>query len=304
MMGHDLAPWAHVLLNTLVAMGMLTIVPLGLRLAGRLPGWWFAAALPGAVALWLPRGWLAAAFAIVYAIGTTALMRLVPRGPTIANLAIAAAYLSLSVASYSLVAERAGYKIMGFEADLLALTVAHFHYAGFAAALIAGLLATTSPHPWGNAAALSVLAGTAVVFAGYFLNDVVELAGALILSAGMWIVAWLLWRKMRILVPALVLVVSMPLAVQWALGPVLAVPHLSVNWMVATHGLLNATGFALCTLLALQRIALCCHAGSSAGAGRHCAPFDKRSVMRGHPARDRYDQQANEDQGGPGAQRA
>lgn len=253
-MGHDLALWAHVLLKTLVAMGMLAIVPLGLRLTGRLPRWWFAAALPGAVALWLPRGWLAATLAIAYAVGTTALVWLVPRVLTIANAAVATAYLCLSVASYSLVAERAGYPLMGFGLDLLALTVAHFHYAGFAAALIAGLLATAAPHPWGNAAALSVPTGTAVVFAGYYLNDTVELAGSLILSVGMWIVAWLLWQQMRILVPALLLVVTMLLALQWALGHVSAVPHLTVNWMVATHGLLNATGFALCTLLALQRM--------------------------------------------------
>lgn len=116
-----------------------------------------------------------------------------------------------------------------------------------------GLLVTAAPDPWGKAAALSVPAGTAVVFAGYYLNDTVELVGSLILSVGMWVVAWLLWQRIRAIVPALLLVVTMLLALQWALGQVTAVPHLTVSWMVATHGLLNATGFALCTLLALQR---------------------------------------------------
>ncbi len=46
------------------------------------------------------------------------------------------------------------------------------------------------------------------------------------------------------------LVATMLLALDWAAGHVFPVPHLSVSWMVATHGLLNAVGFALCALLA------------------------------------------------------
>jgi hypothetical protein len=107
-MEHELAPWAHILLNAMVAWGMLVIIPLGLRLTGQVPGWWYAAALPGAVALWLPRGWLPAALASVYAAGTLALIWLIPRVLTISNVAIATAYVCPSVASLSLVCERAG----------------------------------------------------------------------------------------------------------------------------------------------------------------------------------------------------
>jgi hypothetical protein len=252
-MAHELSPWAHSLLNALVLLGMLVIIPLGLRLAGRFPSWWYYAAAPGATALWLPRGWLAAALACVYAAGTIGLIWFVPRVLTVANVAIATAYVCPSVAGFSLVAERAGYPMMGFDLNVLALTVAHFHYAGFAAALIAGLLATQAANPWGTAASLSVPAGTAVVFAGYFLGDAVELAGAVILTVGMWAAAWLMWQRMRLIVPALILGITMLLAVDWAAGHVFDVPHLSVDWMVATHGLANALGFALCTLLVLRK---------------------------------------------------
>jgi hypothetical protein len=33
------------------------------------------------------------------------------------------------------------------------------------------------------------------------------------------------------------------------------VPHLSATWMVATHGVANALGFALCSVLAWRRVA-------------------------------------------------
>ncbi len=255
-MTHELTPWAHVLLNAMVALGMLVIIPLGLRLTGRFPSWWYAAALPGAVALWLPRGWLAVALAGVYAAGTVALLWYVPRVFTISNVAVATAFACPIVASSSLVAERARYPLMGFDLDVLSLTVAHFHYAGFAAALIAGLLATVAGNPWGAVAALSVPLGTGVVFAGYFLGgffgDEVELAGAIILTVGMWVVAWLMWRHKQIVWPGLILAIAMLLAVDWAAGHVFHLPHLPVSWMVATHGVANALGFALCTLLVLR----------------------------------------------------
>ena len=41
---------------------------------------------------------------------------------------------SLSVAAFSLVAERAGRELLGFPLAVHGLTVAHFHFAGFAAA--------------------------------------------------------------------------------------------------------------------------------------------------------------------------
>ncbi|WUJ75031.1 YndJ family transporter [Kribbella soli] len=39
-------------------------------------------------------------------------------------------------------------------------------------------------------AAISVLLGTSLVLLGFFLGDPVELAGAVVLTAGMWLVGW------------------------------------------------------------------------------------------------------------------
>jgi len=121
-----------------------------------------------------------------------------------------------------------------------------------------------SPTTATTAAAISVPLGTGVVLLGFFLGDPVELAGAAVLTAGMWMVGWSLWRRSRqadrataalLIVSSSVLVVTMMLALTWALGHVADTPYLPLEWMVATHGLANAVGFALCGLLAWRRLA-------------------------------------------------
>jgi hypothetical protein len=224
----------------------------------------------------LPRGGVAVGLAALYAGATVALAATAPvrlarlRSLAPAELAVLTALVAPAVAGLSLVAERAGHELMGFELPVLALTVAHFHFAGFAAALVAGLVATATRGPLAAAAALTVPAGTALVLLGYLLGerwgDEVELAGAVVLTAGMWAVGWLTWREVRprsadpltrllLGTSAVVLVVTMVLALSWAAGHVVdAVPHLSITWMAATHGIANALGFAVCGLLAWGRL--------------------------------------------------
>lgn len=169
------------------------------------------------------------------------------------------------MAASSLIAERGGYHLLGFDLSVLALTVAHFHFAGFAAALIAGLATTTAPGRLSSAAALSVPAGIGLVFAGYFIGDQIELAGAIVLAAGMWMLAWVLWRDVQAVVgrraesillgvAATVLIATMALALWWAAAQVWEFGHPSLTWMAATHGIANALGFALCGLLAWRRV--------------------------------------------------
>lgn len=274
---NSLSPWGHGLLNVLVCVGMLVVVPLGLRLIDgsdhrQMRRLWFAGAIPGAASLLLPRGWLAAAFALAYVLATALLLARIParllvdRVATPRVVAVCAALIAPMVASCSLAAERAGYRLFGFDLDVLALTVAHFHYAGFAAALVAGLVCRlSSDGSLGQAAALSVPVGIATVFVGFFTNDWVELAGALSLTVGMWLTGWLVWhqaipvardRATRALLAtsALVLGLTMVLALDWALGETTGLAHLSLSWMVATHGVANALGFALCGIVAWRRL--------------------------------------------------
>lgn len=272
-----------VLVRLIVMLGMCFVVPVGLRLVdgpgpagaglpGRLGRAWPLLALPGAIALWLPRSPLAAAAAGCYALATLALALHAPvrlartRSPAPAELAVLTALVSPAVAALALVAERAGHALFGFELDVLALTAVHFHFAGFAAALVAGLVCRAAEGRATRFAALSVPLGTCLVLLGYFVDDWAELAGALVLTAGMWAVALATRRESRTASPdpvtrallgvsAAVLAVTMLLALSWALGEATGIPHPGLTWMAATHGLGNALGFAVCALLARRRLA-------------------------------------------------
>ncbi|WP_079191303.1 YndJ family protein [Streptomyces sp. CB00455] len=296
------------LVNVIVTLGMLCVVPAGLRLIDplgfrRTARLWPLPAALGALCLWLPRGAPATALAAVYA---AACLTLAARAPGVllrrrrpagaapggasaartgrtgfrtgsaaggadtpgpARLAVATALVSPSVAGTALVAERAGRRLFGFDLDVLALTVPHFHFAGFAAALVAGLVCrSAAPGPVPRWAAYSVPAGTLLVLLGYFVDDWAELAGAVVLTGGMWAVALTTWREIRprarrdrttrtlLATSAVILVATMLGALWWALGEATGIVHPTLTWMAATHGLGNALGFALCSVLAWGRL--------------------------------------------------
>jgi hypothetical protein len=293
------------LVNAAIIAGILVVVPVGLTLIDgpgltRLRTLWPSGAALGSIALWLPRGAVAGLLAGVYALLTVALALQAPRrvvrgrllyraaaraaapsgtrssvaipgpsstrSPLPRELAVLTALVTPAIAGTAMVAERSGFRLFGFRLETLRLTEAHFHFAGFAAALIAGLVCRAEgDNAPARAAALTVPGGTAVVFAGFFVGDWVQLTGTAILSAGMWLVGWLTWRDMRgpqtdviarrlLMTSASVLAVTMLLALNWALGEATGLPHLPIAWMAATHGILNAFGFALCGVLAWRRL--------------------------------------------------
>ncbi|GJF30625.1 hypothetical protein KNE206_33250 [Kitasatospora sp. NE20-6] len=265
-----------VLVHLIVVLGMVAVLPLGLALldgpGSRAARWWPLAAVPGAVSLFLPRGPAATALAVLYALAAAALAARAPlrlartRSFAPAEAAALTALVTPLVAAIALVAERSGHRLLGFGLGILALTVPHFHFAGFAAALVAGLVCRAAPHRRAaRAAALSVPAGTLLVLAGYFVDDWAELAGAAVLTTGMWLTGLVVWQDLRgrgrdtltrtlLGTGAAVLAATMLLALWWALGEATGLRHPTLAWMAATHGLGNALGFALCTLLALHRL--------------------------------------------------
>ncbi|MFG2629079.1 YndJ family protein [Streptomyces sp. NPDC048473] len=271
-----------VLVGLIVMLGMLVVVPTGLRLAGvpeldRMRRLWPLFAVPGAVALWLPRGVPATTLAACYALGAVLLALHAPprllrnlaapgvRAVAPAEIALLTALVTPSIAATALVAECSGHTLFGFGLGILALTVPHFHFAGFAAALVSGLVCRIADSAVGRFAALSVPLGTLLVLIGYFIGDWAELAGAVVLTAGMWTVALLTWRSIRsgqrdritrllLATSSAVLAVTMVLALSWALGEATGLPHPTLTWMAATHGLGNALGFALCSVLAWRRL--------------------------------------------------
>lgn len=282
-----------VVVAALVVLGMLVVLPLGLRLLG--PGvvpaprspLWVLAGVAGATSLAVPRGPLAVALAACFGAATAVLglaaarlavrasapapwerglpgpVRAATRATTVVGLVLPA------VGAAALVAERGGWGLLGFDGTYLALTVPHMLYAGFGAALVAGSVAALArrhggPDALAVAGAWGVPLGTGLVLAGYFVGDVAELAGALVLALALWATAWATVRSLvrdgavpsaaraLLAVGAAAVAVAMLLAVWWAAGEAMGFPHPGLDVMAATHGVANALGFVLCSLLAVR----------------------------------------------------
>ncbi|MFJ4232737.1 YndJ family protein [Cellulosimicrobium cellulans] len=302
-----MSPAGAALVSGLVVLGMVVVLPLGLRLLGPdvVPAArsvaWPLAGVAGAAAVVLPHGSVSVLLALVFAAATVVLagagarlavrtVRDVRDGRVAAaglasRAATATALVMPAVGASALVAERAGWGLLGFSGTYLALTVPHMLYAGFGAALVAGTVAHLAvTDRLAVAGAWGVPIGTVLVLAGYFVGDVAELVGAGVLTLALWATAVAAVRSLarpsgparaaggghlaapgspastagaRALVGtgAVVVGLSMLLALWWAAGEALGFAHPSLDVMAATHGVANALGFVLCTLLGLRVLA-------------------------------------------------
>ncbi len=308
-----MSPAGAALVSGLVILGMVVVLPLGLRLLGPevVPAprsvAWPLAGVAGAVSLVLPHGTASVLLALVFAAATVVLAgtgaRLAVRtardlrdGQVAAaglasRAATATALVMPAVGASALVAERAGWGLLGFSGTYLALTVPHMLYAGFGAALVAGTVARLAvADRLAVAGAWGVPVGTALVLVGYLVGDVAELVGAGVLTLALWATAVAAVRSLarptgpphpaddahpagpgslvstvstvstagvRALLGtgAVVVGLSMLLALWWAAGEALGFAHPSLDVMAATHGVANALGFVLCTLLGLRVLA-------------------------------------------------
>ncbi|WP_082495275.1 YndJ family transporter [Cellulomonas sp. Leaf334] len=257
----ELSPVAVDVVRAVVGLGTVVVLPLGLRLLGDqvVPrprsAMWPLVGLLAAVSVWLPVGSAAAGLALPFA-AAAAMLALCAFAVRPVSTAVALA--TPVVGGVALVAERSGWGLLGFSGDYLALTVPHMLFAGFGACLVVGLVAQVTVTPLTRVAATAAPTGVLLVLAGYFVSDAAELVGAVVLTVGLWCAAaatvGLGGSRARALLRlgAVTIALSMLLALWWAVGEVTGLTHPSLSWMVATHGVANALGFVLCTLLGLR----------------------------------------------------
>jgi hypothetical protein len=259
--------------SVLVLLGALVVVPLGLPLLstpglGRLRRPWLLGASlagaslllapsPAAAALTLPYLGLATAATALGLLRAWRARRTARRLRTgLRELTALTATSSLAVAALSWTSERARHDLLGFDGTVLALTVAHFHFAGFAVALLAGLTLVRVPGRLPALAAAAVPPGTALVALGHFAGPAVELAGAVALTIGLLALSVVVLRSWWPPAP--------PAAAGGGGGDDAAdhgaravvggrAAHRSrspgLGVMAATHGAANAVGVCLCGLL-------------------------------------------------------
>jgi hypothetical protein len=178
--------------------------------------------------------------------------------------------LYLPVGAAWLLASRLGIQPVGFGDTIVLLTAVHFHFAGFAAPLLAGMAGRALDQSGSLSRVFSltvicIIGGTPLVAAGITFSPRLALIGAAIISAGLILLAILVlgWivRSVNSFVAQTLLVVSslssvfaMILACLYAYSLVAKTVIVDIPQMALSHGILNSFGFALCGLLAWSLI--------------------------------------------------
>jgi hypothetical protein len=272
-------PWTR-LAEALLVVGVCVVIPLGVALAlppdrraTRLAWAALAVVVPlggacAAASLWLDAGDAGAvALACVFLASCVAcawlgVARFLAWGTKPREeLAVDTGLVSLVVAGVWLVIDRTGQPFMGFASPVTLMTAVHFVFAGFAAALVAGLagrLARGRARAAWGLAAFVVAIGPALVGVGFVGSPIVEGASAVVLALGMLLLGIVLVTLPGVAaaVRALLAVASASLVVTMAFAALFALrrvaPDVAPSWerMAHMHGVLNALGFALCGLLA------------------------------------------------------
>ncbi len=178
-----------------------------------------------------------------------------------AALARLASPVYLVVGATWLMASRLGLEPVGIGEPIVELTAVHFHYAGFAAALLAARTCEAAGGRWAIAGTLLTIASPPIVAVGFTTGSALaQISGAVLLSFGVWIVAGLTagvvaprtagaGARALLYLSSAAVVAPMVLAVFWAAGQHYDVPALDVPAMARIHGTLNAFGFSLAGLL-------------------------------------------------------
>ncbi len=192
------------------------------------------------------------------------------RNRPLEELSIDAGLLYLPVAGLWLVIYRLGVQPFGYGEMIILLTAVHFHFAGFATPIIAGmsgrvLAGSNYPQRVFAAIVVALVAAMPLVAAGITFSPWLGFAGALLLTAGIVMLAVLTfgwvrhsitsgWRVL-LLIGAISSCAAMVLACLYAYSLATKTLIITIPGMALTHGLLNSFGFVTCSLIAWSQIA-------------------------------------------------
>jgi hypothetical protein len=266
------------IIEVLLLFAIWVVVPLGasfLEIAEKsalsfvLPHAVTLAAIFATFALFVPRGALSTRLASAWlaaccVIAINGVYRFFTRKKSFEQFCFSVGQGYLAVAGAWLVASRAGLHPAGFEEPIVLLTAMHFHYAGFASAIVAGL---TVHHFRGQrgeklvlAAAFAVVVGPGLLGLAFLAGPKVKLLGALLVAVGQIGLAAAIvrlalqarrgWGRWLLLVAAASVATGMIFATVWAIGEYPLQAFVNIRQMAQIHGVLNALGFAGCALLA------------------------------------------------------
>ncbi len=269
LVGANLLGWTHLALaELLIALAPLVIVPLGRRLAFPRDGFevlgWFCGTLAVSAFL-LPPGWTGALLTLPWlmrtgALGWVALRNLYTRSHDLPGVCSSMALIYLPVGAGWLFLAQFNTPIGPFPAIIVLLTAAHFHYAGFATLLLVGLSGRHLNQSFlYRASGIAIVVGPAVVALGISTVPTLEALGGTLLATA--VMLWAFWGMSRLgqltsVIARLFLffswaslLISMPMAVLYALGQTSLLSPPGIPTMIHLHGVLNVLGFTLLGML-------------------------------------------------------
>jgi hypothetical protein len=260
----------------------LVIVPLGLeltrrltgvgssRVAGLTPVLQILATIAVSVGFWLAPGRTAAALSVAWLLlclflAADRFLQLRTEGRTSLSPILNLAYIDLILGAAWLVTSRAGFRPMGFQEPIVLLTAVHFHYSGFATALIAS--ATLREFRRRNLVmpGVRVLIWLVVLLpfllaAGFVFSPLLRLVAAISLATCVTALATiLLWfaaefhsgpARVCLRAACCVALAAFSLAGIYAVSEYFGRDWITVPGMANSHGVLNGLGFVLLALLA------------------------------------------------------
>jgi len=187
------------------------------------------------------------------------------------ELSIDAGLLYLPIAGLWLVIYRLGVQPFGYGEMIILLTAVHFHFAGFATPIIAGMTGRVLsnrnyPERVFATVVVAIVAAMPLVAAGITFSPWLGFTGALLLTTGVVLLAvltvgWVrpaitsaVWRTL-LSIGAIASCAAMVLACLYAYSLATKTLIITIPGMALTHGLLNAFGFVTCSLVAWSQIA-------------------------------------------------
>src|SRR5579864_4567566 len=221
---------------------------------------------PGRVSGFLAVGWLVVCL-VAAGDGLGKLLRELSKdaggGARATLVAMGVAGVDLAVGGAWLVASRLGMRPMGIQEPIGLLTVVHFHFAGFATAMIGAAMLRFAERRgktlWLPVLVLMVVGLPFVVAAGFVIAPALKMAAAILFSvsiAGLAICLRAFGRRVEdatarflLQVAAGAVFAGMVLSGIYAIAGYLGSDVLTIPQMARTHGILNAVGFCLLGLL-------------------------------------------------------
>ena len=266
----------------LMLLAPLVIVPIGLNFMSNTPllpqahftkkieKWTLPAAICLAAAYLFDQGIAAGLlslpwFFITLAIAWSGVSGVSTSSANTTQVAISAGMLYLSVGGAWAVADRMGWRPLDYDPEIVFLTVAHFHYAGFVLPIVAGLVFGEIKNWLAKLVVYGILIGVLLVAAGIVASQMG--GGPALESFAAW---WLALSAMILAIlqikiaarrdmPANVavcfsiagvaLVAGMLLAGLYGMRHIYPIPGLDIPMMRALHGSANVFGFGVFAML-------------------------------------------------------